>query len=109
MKIKVREASGPVLDWMVAKCEGHKVEALPGLSVQSSVSWVMYSTDWAQGGSIIEREEIEIRTAHTGGWMANRARTKGDFEVGPTPLIAAMRCYCCSELGDEIDIPEELV
>jgi hypothetical protein len=27
---------------------------------------------------------------------------------GPTPLIAAMRCYVASKLGDEIDIPEEL-
>ncbi len=27
---------------------------------------------------------------------------------GPTPLIAAMRCYVASKLGDEIEIPEEL-
>jgi hypothetical protein len=28
--------------------------------------------------------------------------------LGPTPLIAAMRCYVASKLGDEVDIPEEL-
>lgn len=27
----------------------------------------------------------------------------------PPPLIAAMRCYVASKLGDEVDIPEELV
>jgi hypothetical protein len=27
---------------------------------------------------------------------------------GPTPLIAAMRCYVASKLGDEVEIPEEL-
>ena len=27
---------------------------------------------------------------------------------GPTPLIAAMRCYVASKLGDEIEIPTEL-
>jgi hypothetical protein len=27
---------------------------------------------------------------------------------GPTPLIAAMRCYVASKLGDEIEIPENL-
>ena len=27
---------------------------------------------------------------------------------GPTPLIAAMRCYVSGKLGDEVDIPEEL-
>jgi hypothetical protein len=28
---------------------------------------------------------------------------------GPTPLIAAMRCYVASKLGDEVDVPEELM
>lgn len=28
--------------------------------------------------------------------------------TGPTPLIAAMRCFVASALGDEIEIPEEL-
>ena len=29
--------------------------------------------------------------------------------TGPTPLIAAMRCYVRAKLGDEINIPEELL
>lgn len=32
-----------------------------------------------------------------------------DDAEGPTPLIAAMRCYVASKLGDEVDIPEELI
>lgn len=28
---------------------------------------------------------------------------------GPTPLIAAMRCFVASKLGDEVEIPEELL
>jgi hypothetical protein len=28
--------------------------------------------------------------------------------TGPTPLIAAMRCYALSKLGEEIEIPEDL-
>jgi hypothetical protein len=28
---------------------------------------------------------------------------------GPTPLIAAMRCYVASKMGDEVDVPDELV
>jgi hypothetical protein len=27
---------------------------------------------------------------------------------GPTPLIAAMRCYVISKLGDEVEVPDEL-
>ena len=29
--------------------------------------------------------------------------------TGPTPLIAAMRCFVASKLGDEVDIPKELL
>lgn len=28
--------------------------------------------------------------------------------TGPTPLIAAMRCYVASKLGDTVEVPEEL-
>jgi hypothetical protein len=34
--------------------------------------------------------------------------TANDFAQGPTPLIAAMRCYVASQLGDEVEVPEEL-
>lgn len=32
-----------------------------------------------------------------------------DAVQGPTPLIAAMRCFVASKLGDEVDVPEELL
>ena len=116
MKIKTSELTGAALDWAVAKCDQPVysdralVAAVKGGTDGIGIEHEPFnpSTDWAQGGHFVEREEIEIRTTHTGGWMANRARTKGDFEVGPTPLIAAMRCYVASKLGDEVEIPEEL-
>ena len=54
------------------------------------------------------------------GWVAThllckRAHDMYGYDVqeikysGPTPLIAAMRCYVASKLGDEVDVPEELV
>jgi hypothetical protein len=30
------------------------------------------------------------------------------IEYGPTPLIAAMRCYVAAKLGDTVEIPEDL-
>jgi hypothetical protein len=30
------------------------------------------------------------------------------MQYGDTPLIAAMRCYVASKLGDEVEIPKEL-
>lgn len=31
----------------------------------------------------------------------------GPYPYGPTPLIAAMRCYVASKLGEEVEIPDE--
>jgi hypothetical protein len=60
---------------------------------------------------IIEREEIGINFAH-GDWVADTVNMEDIYEqveYGDTPLIAAMRCYVASELGDEVDVPEELL
>jgi hypothetical protein len=73
------------------------------------------STDWSQGGPITEREVIA--THGNPAWTAQYSVTqlahhggyRGYFRcVGPTPLIAAMRCFVASKLGDEVDVPEEL-
>ena len=73
-----------------------------------------YSTDWSQGGPIIESGANNL-FKHNGGteWCcACNVQRDGYIAIitadGPTPLIAAMRCYVASKLGDEIEIPEEL-
>lgn len=60
--------------------------------------------DWAQGGPIIGRESINLTKMHGHGWHADC----GQVNVGRTPLIAAMRCYVASKLGNEIEIPDEI-
>jgi len=104
MKIKTSELTGAALDWAVAKCEGRKDNDFGWW-------WDNYkpSTNWAQGGPIIERESIDLQ--YQGGdvdvWAADIFGA--DCSVyGDTPLIAAMRCYVVSKLGDEVEIPEEL-
>ena len=71
------------------------------------------STDWAHGGPIIEREGINL--VHQGDahdWDASLwDYAEQDWHLhteGPTSLIAAMRCYVASKLGDEVEVPEEL-
>jgi hypothetical protein len=64
------------------------------------------STDWAQGGPIIEREKITTSDALE-AWAAGYNGTLSVF--GPTLLIAAMRCYVARKLGETIDIPKELL
>lgn len=68
-----------------------------------------HSTNWNQGGSIIERETIGLFFDRACGnqWRANHITAP--YQLGPTPLVAAMRCYVASKLGDEVDIPEELL
>jgi hypothetical protein len=62
---------------------------------------------WAQGGPIIEREGITVRRYTDALWDASIGRL--DYVAdGPTPLVAAMRCYVISKLGDEVEVPDEL-
>ena len=106
--MKTSELSGAALDWAVTKCEGFDHEV-------TSSEWGMWGwvTDWAQGGPIIERELISLDCQFdVNEWYAwTPAPEQGTGEaraVGDTPLIAAMRCYVASKLGDTIDIPNEL-
>lgn len=75
------------------------------------------ATNWVQGGPIIEREGISMLhlfvTDDPFRWAATAKPTIKDVKpesvYGPTYLIAAMRCYVASKLGNEIDVPEGLV
>ena len=108
--MKTSELIGPALDWAVAKCEGRntdKVDLWKGLELPDyGYAIFPYSTDWSQGGSIIEREKIGMAPLPTGNWHAGDMH--GNYAIGPTPLIAAMRCYVSSRLGAAVEIPEEL-
>jgi len=49
---------------------------------------------------------------HASNWIAlpaNAEFSEEAYQEGDTPLIAAMRCYVASKLGDEVDVPEELL
>lgn len=104
--MKTNGLTGAALDWAVAKCEGYTGVAL---QERTNTEWYSPSTDWAQGGPIIEREKLTV-TPHKRGWSVEiwDLGTLLHMGVGKTPLIAAMRCYVASKLGDNIDIPEEL-
>ena len=98
--MKRNELTDAALDWAVAECQGHDFPAADAVSGIFNPS-----TNWSQGGPIIEREEICVLAPVRGLW---RGRKEGRTQYGPTPLIAAMRCYVASKLGDNIEIPEEL-
>jgi len=132
MKVKTSELIDAALDFAVAQAIGTKpVYNWRAFGVKHYGAWetdpafgsaVMlrpYSSDWAQGGPIIDREignlwkHNKLDPNEPDVWTAAAYRKAPDgtmlyYEDGPTPLIAAMRCYVASKLGDEVDIPKEL-
>ena len=118
--MKTNELTDPALDWAGAKCGKLSVYTeLMGMSLSMYATYVDFSDDychvlytpsvhWGWGGPIIEREGIRLHRGVTGQWWAGPEADPHRPVAGPTPLIAAMRCYVASKLGDEVDIPEEL-
>lgn len=105
MKIKTQDLTRPALDWAVEVAEEMTV----------SQREFQPSTNWSQGGPIIEREKIELKhlgydnPPYWGAWKFSPSKYERKGAIGPTPLIAAMRAFVASRLGDEVDVPEELV
>ena len=119
MKIKTSELIGAALDWAVCKAVG-MIAAYPKMESGktfvrmwngNSTKYVHPSTDWSQGGPIIEREGFWLMKLSSDTWDCdtNGESFEGQHQMGPTPLIAAMRCFVASKLGDEVDVPEELL
>jgi len=120
MNIKTEQLTGVALNWAVAQCECVKVKL-------SSTGFLIYtdkniptgpngreyspSGNWAQGGPIIDR--AECWPSRYFGADASRGRVYqashgAIYRQGPSPLVAAMRCYVTLTLGDEVCIPDEL-
>lgn len=133
MKIKTCEATPLQLNYLVAVCEGMTIEIRPAgmcgrplyvLAAEAgSTPWTWEpSTSWHHGGPILERKTIAIfrynklDESEPDKWCGHKVAPRPNMEGttnmvaidGPTPLIAAMRCYVASELGNEVEIPEEL-
>ena len=114
MKIKTNELTGPALSWAVMTAEGPDSFAANFYydgdtpvciddQAEFPETWNP-GEDWAQGGPIVEREGMTL--IRYPGWTA----VAGDVQAsGPTPLIAAMRCFVASKMGDEVEVPEELL
>lgn len=127
--MKTSELTGNALNWAVAHAQGagaalvlthshgqalilsdHTEDCDIGEHYQPSINW-------SQGGPIIERERIEWQwlpaTDKQHQYGARKPSLGGLNRTfcmdGPTVLIAAMRCYVASKLGDEVDVPNEIV
>lgn len=82
------------LDWLIVDCG----EVPP------------FSTEWAHGGPLIERERITMHApcesgTYAGVWNSQTEWGRSEGFDGPTPLIAAMRAFVASKLGEEVELP----
>ena len=115
--MKTRELEGAALDWAVAKVDGR------GEVIQAAIArfggghgmFPGYYIDWRMGGPLIEAHHIELHTntgdqhdEHERWYAVCPTEGGGRGAMGPTPLVAAMRALVFAQLGDEIDLPDEL-
>lgn len=133
MKIKTSELEGAALDWVVAKAVGarnvsvcapmntgepicppfvERFEADPWPGAGEGYMPYRPSTNWSQGGPLTEGRVFRMEQVGPDAWLACMYRSAGGqwlARTGPTLLIAAMRAIVAAELGDEVDVPEELL
>jgi hypothetical protein len=121
MEVKTSDLTMLALDWAVAKIEnpdwfdnGYMDDPISDdfLTMDDGTDYSP-STYWAQGGPIIESEYITIDQKGASICACIDApdghESNEIWANGPTPLIAAMRVYVASKLGDTVDVPTELL
>ena len=138
MKIQVSDLSGSALDWAVAhatkawewahewfptmtldptflgvsdNAPGGSVSLIPRNPMRQDSQPFTPSTDWAQGGRLIEKHQIEINWDGVDGkalWWNAAHQDIAQFQMGDTPLIAACRAIVAAKLGESVDVPEYL-
>lgn len=130
--IETSKLSGVALDWAVAVCEGLAVRKDPmGFSIGSEAGYWIWdeinpkrkryqligrdyspSTNWATAGLIIESHEIfpsRVEQESQNSEKRYQAGIGNHRVQGGTPLIAVMRSLVATQLGNVIEMPENLI
>ena len=107
--------SGPALDWAVAKAVGLVAYTQPDGPVYLPINGEAWSpsTDWAQGGPLIERycgiTNCEDEKQPEPFYAETRCSNLNGYANGTTILIAVCRAIVAAELGDDVEVPVELL
>jgi hypothetical protein len=105
MKVKTNTLKDGPLDWAVSRYADKHVTL-------ADIHWGNYtpSRDFALGGPILSRERIDRVFNHKSGlWLAFTSRGTTHTHQDKSELVAGLRCVVASKLGDEVEIPEELL
>lgn len=101
--MKVSELTGAELDYWVSRAVGD----YPLTKFNGAYQYSPYSTEWSEGGPIIEHEKI-VWT-----WVRSWTSDYGDGEYAvpcgawefkhKSPLVAVMRLFVFRKFGEEVD------
>lgn len=127
VEVNVRDLVGPALDWAVGLCMGWEYRKCRNLACMGwydgkqenfqCISW-RPSTDWTQGGELLEKYCSSfglVQDSSRNNWRAFAYKTDAqDVEFkrlagGPTILVAACRAIVLVSLGDTVKVPAELM
>jgi hypothetical protein len=118
VKLKTSELEDAALAYAVELANGYEPGSADMAPYLFTSRRVKPDSDWATGGPLIERQGMHlervvgIKHSDPPHWKAVRwqgAKRPPIIGKGPTPLVAVCRCYVAGELGDEVEIPEELL
>lgn len=112
IKIKTSELRRNQIDWALANALKLNITKIAGVVYVNREVYMPHAY-WEQGGPLIEELEIEFSRAWDGPirlWVATAKRGPSIAEEsGASHLEAGMRCAVSLLVGDEVEIPEELV
>ena len=132
VEVKTADLIGPALDWAVVKADGRCLHERIRIvrynddsdhicedcgkdtyMEPSRYSWKP-STDWSQGGPLIEKYAVKIEhfPSETIASKANARiamHSTAYWQSGPAPLVALCRAIVAANLGELVSVPEELV
>ncbi|MDE9536914.1 DUF2591 domain-containing protein [Xenorhabdus bovienii] len=119
MKIKTSELTGRALDWAVCLAIGGTVnEDNTEVQAPNNGYYLLSngkgnftpSTDWSQCGPLIDTYLIELNNqVISENEVEHWATCMDEYIYGSTALEAACRIVVHVKLGDEVEIPDELV
>lgn len=107
MQVDITKLTGGFLDYAVAKIE----DELPKSFDDWYQTWPKYSSNWWEGGKMIEKHKIDVIADPNGkeAWCGRIYVDKKEYkQYATTPLVAAMRAYVNSMEGYSIYIPNDL-
>lgn len=111
IEMKTSDLEGAPLDWSVAKADGWDFsKEFYRIMVQGYCP----STDWSQGGPLIEKHGIRVSkdiAPDMGGkdWRADVMGRYNGLPKATSPLIALCRAVVIHELGDTVQVPADLI